>query len=176
MLIKTARASKRGSAACGLLVAFAMLLSMFAATPVHAATDPYISAAGEPRVEGISGPWMKMDRPRGEESRNYLPGCARYYVCLYVLSNQTSARNYWYIFRLYDETMYDVYDFNYDNTLQWIIVNQTGGKDAATYDGGPIPDLIQCYNTNDPALETSRNFKSANWYFVWHVRTDVSTC
>ncbi|WP_433473737.1 hypothetical protein ACQPZP_33750 [Spirillospora sp. CA-142024] len=174
-MIKTARKSKGRSAAV-LVGALAMLLSTVAFAP-SAFADPYIGPYGEPRVEDISGPWQKIDRPRGEESRNYLPGCPRYYVCLYVLSNQTSSRNYWYVFRLYDERGYTVSDFNYNTSLQWIINNQVGGSDgkvgAETLDSGIIMDRIACYPAPDTVVDPSRQFRSANWYDVWNIRTNA---
>ncbi|WP_433466177.1 hypothetical protein [Spirillospora sp. CA-128828] len=166
-----AAGSKKGRFAATLVAAFTLLLATIAVAP-SAYADPYIGPGGEPKVEGVSGPWKKMDRPRGEESRGYLPGCPKAYVCLYVLSNQTSARNYWYIFRLYEERSYKVYDFNYNSSLQWIINNQIGGVDAMTFDGGVIGDLIACYDAPAIASETSWAFKSANWYPVWWVATD----
>ncbi|GAA2293973.1 hypothetical protein GCM10010402_60630 [Actinomadura luteofluorescens] len=169
MIMRTARMRKRRLAVVT-VAASAMLMSTVAVAP-SASADPYIGPGGEPTIDGISGPWRWMDRPRGEESRDYLPSCAKYYACLYVLSNQTSTRNYWYVFRLYDEKSYRVHNFNYDSKYQWIINNQTGDADVLTFDGGVIGSIIACYQAPASAPDLSRNFKSANWYPVWSLDT-----
>lgn len=174
MAIRTARTPKRRLTAI-VFAASTMLLSTLAVAP-SASADPYIGPGGEPQIEGIGGPWRWMDRPRGEESRDYLPACPQANVCLYVLSNQTSTRNYWYVFKLYVERTYAVHNFNYNSDYQWIINNQTGGVDAETFEGGVIGDLIACYPAPASAPATSRAFKSANWYPVWHVYTGARSC
>src|SRR5690242_7104368 len=83
MIMRGARMPKRRFAAVT-VAASAMLLSTIAVAP-SASADPYIGPGGEPKVDGIEGPCRWMDRPRGEESRDYLPSCAKFYVCLYVL-------------------------------------------------------------------------------------------
>jgi hypothetical protein len=174
MVIQTTRTSKRRFAAVA-VAAFAMLLSTIAIAP-SASADPYIGPGGAPSIDGIDGPWRWMDRPRGEESRDYLLSCPQSYVCLYVLSNQTSTRNYWYIFRLYVEKTYAVHNFNYNSNYQWIVNNQTGGVDVETFDGGAIGDLIACYPAPASAPANSRDFRSANWYPVWSLFTGAHSC
>ncbi|MGI5200518.1 hypothetical protein ACQEU6_02780 [Spirillospora sp. CA-108201] len=174
MIMRTARMSKRRFAAVT-VAASAMLLSTIAVAP-SASADPYIGPGGEPKIDGIAGPWRWMDRPRGEESRDYLPSCPKANVCLYVLSNQTSTRNYWYVFKLYVEKLYSVHNFNYNSDYQWIINNQTGGVDVVTFTGGVIGDMIACYPAPASAPDLSRNFRSANWYPVWSLDTGLKYC